>query len=110
MPTRHDMACTDLRCNHPLPDREGILSPRITRHPSACYARRPEFEPSRTAGFFHNEAPGKASGNYVHPRPVIPARMLCPYRITGLWHGIVRDGSNPPLPLPHREGKTIARA
>ena len=75
------------------------------RHPSACFARRPELEPSQSAGFFHNNAAGEASGNNVHLLPIISARMLRPYEITGQWHATVHDAGNPPQPLPHREGK-----
>jgi hypothetical protein len=131
MPIRPDMTRADSRRHRPLPDREGILSPvsgrarfeyaildhdsirhcvgadgrpplqaRVhprsrradtrpcrgiaggnnrwmeNRHPSACFARQSEWEQSRTASGLH-----------------IPGQ------------GIVRDRSNLPLPLPHREGK-----
>ena len=95
MLTHPDPRRLHYRRHRPLPDREGILSPLLSRHtcrgkaggnypwmgnchPSACFARRPELEPSQSAG-----------------------------GLRVVWHGIVRDRNNLPLPLPHREGKKV---
>ena len=165
MLTHPDPRRLHYRRHRPLPDREGILSPLLSRrtrrgeaggnylrmenrHPAACYARRPELEPSQSAGglrvVWHgtvrdrNNLPqplphreekkghtrptprpcrGIAGGNYPwmenrHPAACFARRPeLEAFRSTGglriVWHGIVRDRRNLPLPLPHREGKKV---
>jgi hypothetical protein len=98
MPTPPDVTHTNLRRHRPLPDREGILSPRLISHPcrgiaGGDYLRMENHHPSACFALGQSEnipisrvnlmpfTQGEASGNLAYPRSTVSARMLRPYRI-----------------------------
>jgi len=117
MLTRRDVTRADSRRRHPLPDREGILSPQLTphprrgkagedhlrmekHHPSACFALSQSENNPDPQGNFIPFTRGKASGFCVRMFPNVSARMLGPYRIHGL--GFLPNIGSKPRP---RRGK-----
>jgi hypothetical protein len=124
MPPRPDVTRADSRRRHPLPDREGILSPGSgrTRFEYAFLDRDPvrhcvgaDGRPPLQTRVHPRLRRGIAGGNYLrmenrHPAACFARRPeLKPFQSAGgllvVWHRIVRDGYNPPQPLPLREGK-----